>query len=155
MSARVLFATAAALLLAGCARRFIPGTEIEDNEDTSAIVQLMEKYRQAVEARDTQALMALVSPQFHDNEGTSTPEDDLDYRSLPQALNDRFARITDVHLSIDVRNIDVQKDDATAVYYWTMNWRMPGLSDKPQSASELKRMQFKRVDRVWKIVSGI
>jgi hypothetical protein len=154
MSVRVLFA-AAALLVAGCARRLIPGTEIEDNEDTSAIVKLMETYRKAVEARDTQTLMTLVSPQFHDNQGTSTPEDDLDFRSLPQALGDRFARIEDVRLSIDVKNIEVQRDEADAVYYWTMYWRMPSYGDKPQNASELKRMKFKRLDRSWKIVSGI
>jgi hypothetical protein len=154
MSVRVLFAVAA-LLVAGCARRLIPGTEIEDNEDTSAIVKLMETYRKAVEARDTQTLMTLVSPHFHDNQGTSTPEDDLDFRSLPQALGDRFARIDDVRLSIDVKNIEVQKDEADAVYYWTMYWRMPSYGDKPQNASELKRMKFKRVDHAWKIISGI
>jgi hypothetical protein len=154
MSVRVLVVTAA-LLLAGCARRFIPGTEIEDNEDTAAIVALMEKYRVTVEGRDAEALMTLVSPQFRDNQGTSTPEDDLDYRSLPLALKDRFGRVDDVRLSIDVKNIEVQKDDAAATYYWTMHWRAPGLSQKPQVSSELKRMHFQRVERVWKIVSGI
>ena len=154
MSARVLFA-AAALLASGCVRHYIPGTEIEENEDTSAIVKLMEKYRLAVEGRDTEALMALVSPQFRDNQGTSTPEDDIDFRSLPVELKNRFEHIDNVHLSIDVRSIEVKKDDASAVYYWTLQWRMPGLAEKTQSSSELKRMQFKRTDRVWKIASGI
>lgn len=147
---------AAALLLGtGCGRRLIPGTDIERSDDTEALIQLMEKYRQAVEGRDTEAVMKLVSPQFSDNAGTSTPEDDLSYRSLSEALRNRFEKIDDVHLEIDVRDIEVRKEDATAVYYYTVRWRMPGLSNTAHNASELKRMEFKRADGMWKIVSGI
>ena len=154
MFARCLV-VAALLLGTSCGRRLIPGTDIERTDDTEAIIQLMEKYRQAVEGRDAEAVMKLVSPQFRDNAGTSTPDDDLSYQSLPMALKNRFARIEDVHLEMDVRDIEVRKEDASAVYYYTLRWRMPGLSSTPHNASELKRMEFKRADGMWKIVSGI
>jgi hypothetical protein len=156
MYARSPSLVAAALLLAsGCAPRLIPGTDIERNDDTEAIIQVMEKYRRAMEGRDAEALMSVISPQFRDNGGTSTPDDDLDYRSLLEALKNRFEKIDEVHLQIDVRDIDVQRDDASAVYYYTLRWRMPRLTNTPHSSAELKRMEFKRAQGAWKIVSGI
>ena len=149
------FLAAALLIGTGCAHRLIPGTDIERNDDTEAIVQLMERYRQAVEGRDAEAVMKLVSPEFRDNAGTSTPDDDLTYQSLPEALKTRFENIDEVHLDVDVRDIEVRKEDASAVYYYTLRWRMPRLSNTAHSASELKRMEFKREAGLWKIVSGI
>lgn len=154
MNARLLVA-AALLTGIGCGSRYIPGTEIERNENTEAIIKVMEKYRHAMEGRDTEALMSLVSPDFRDNAGSSAPDDDLDYRSLPEALRRRFEKIDNVHLEMDVREIEVKQNDAAAVYYYTLRWRMPGLTNTAHSASDLKRMEFKRADGAWKIVSGI
>ena len=52
MSIRNLVFTAAILSLVGCSARRIPGTDIEDNDDTRAILNVMERFRSAVEARD-------------------------------------------------------------------------------------------------------
>ena len=155
MHARHLLAAAAVLVNLACAPRLIPGTDIERTDDTEAIIELMEQYRRAVEGRDAEGMMALVSPDFRDNAGTSTPDDDLSFQSLPEALRNRFQKIDDVHLDIDVRDIEVAKDDASAVYYYSLRWRMPGLSNNAHNAAELKRMEFKRAEGVWKIVSGI
>jgi hypothetical protein len=54
-----------------------------------------------------------------------------------------------------VRRVDVQDDGATAIYYWNASWRLPSLTTRAQSDSELEQMVFKKTNGEWKIVSGI
>jgi ketosteroid isomerase-like protein len=156
MNARLLVSAALiAALAVACAPRRIPGTDIEDTDDTRALLAVMDRYRTAVENRNAEAVANLVAPDFRDDGGTPDAEDDLDTRNIREALTQRFSRIDDVRLEIDLRKVDVQDDLASAVYYYTLRYSMPGLSDKVQSASELKKMEFRRVDGEWRIVSGI
>ncbi|MGA9520367.1 MAG: nuclear transport factor 2 family protein [Myxococcaceae bacterium] len=156
MNARLLVSAALiAALAAACAPRRIPGTDIQDTDDTRALLTVIDRYRTGVESRNAEAVSGLVAPDFRDDGGTPAADDDLDTRNIRDALTQRFARIDDVRLEIDLRSIDVQDDLASAVYYYTLRYSMPGLSDKVQTASELKRMDFRRIDGEWRIVSGI
>jgi hypothetical protein len=58
-------------------------------------------------------------------------------------------------VDISVRRVDIQDDTATAIYYWNASWRMPSLTGRPQSDSELEQMVLKKINGEWKIVSGI
>lgn len=156
MNARILVVGVAILSLAGCVKRTIPGTEIDDTHETRAILDVIKKYQTAVESKNADAILALTSPDFKDDAGTPNPDDDLDRNRLEATLKDRFAKIDNVRLNVEVRGIEVQEDDATAVYYYTLRYETPGLSDKQQSASDIKKMQFKKAgDENWQIVSGI
>ena len=59
----------ALVVFAACTPRNIPGTQIPDTEDARAILNLMERYRSAIEARDAKAVQQLVSKSFRDNVG--------------------------------------------------------------------------------------
>jgi hypothetical protein len=154
---RALFAAAALLLVAACTPRRIPGTDIDDTDDTRAILKVMEQYRSAVEARDAGKVLSLISQEFKDDLGTSTPADDLDYPQLREKLPVSMAKLDDVRLDVTVRKVTVNPADSTAsaIFTYTTSFRMPGLSNKPQSDSEIKEMWFKKVGADWKIVSGI
>ena len=157
MNARALSLSGLAVLLLchGCAARRIPGTELEDSPDTRAILQVMEQYRSAMESRDANALVQLVSESFKDDGGTGTPEDDLDYATLRRSLPERLQKIDDVRLEISVRRVNVEKDTASVIYYYNARFRLPRLTDKTMSEGDLKQMWFKRVGSQWKILSGI
>lgn len=156
MNARLLVvAGIAAAVLVGCTPRRIPGTQILETDDNLEIIEVMKKYRQAVENRDADAIVALASTSFRDEGGTPTPEDDLTYDTLGPALRERFGRLDYVDLDMEVRTIEVMDDVAQAVYYYTLRFTAPGLTDKSQSASDIKKMYFKREDGRWRIVSGI
>src|SRR3712207_2680817 len=86
------------LFAAACSARHIPGTQIEDNDDTRAILNVMEKYRAAVEARDADGVLSLLSESFLEDFGTASPEDDLDYKSVRQKLPESMAKFEDVRL---------------------------------------------------------
>lgn len=146
----------ALLAFAACTPRNIPGTQIPDTEDARAILNVMEHYRAAIEARDAKGVQQLVSKSFRDNAGTEDPQDDLTYANLPQALPALFARLDSPRVDIDVRNVSVRKDGmATVIYYWNASWRVPGLMDRPQRDSELEQMVLQKEDGQWRIVTGI
>jgi hypothetical protein len=150
-------AVVAMLALAACTPRRIPGTEIDDTDETRALLGVMEKYRSAMEAKDPDAVMSLIDPSFRDNAGTATPEDDTDYKTLRDKLADRFSRLDTVKVDFDVKRIEVEKNDAQAVYSYTSSFRFSGQgqNQKPFGDSELEQMTFKRADGVWRITSGI
>lgn len=155
LRATSLAALAAVVLCSGCAARRIPGTDIEDTTDTRAILQVMEQYRTAVEARDANGVIKLVSESFKDDGGTGTPEDDLDYATLRRQLPERLAKVQDIRLEISVRKVQVEKDAATVIYFYNTRFRIPRLTDKPMNEGDLEEMRFRRVGNQWKIVSGI
>jgi hypothetical protein len=147
--------TLLALLLltaAGCGPHRIPGTDLEDTGDTRAIIDVMTKYNQALEARDTTGILALVDPAFRDNAGTLTPEDDIDLERLRTVLPQRLAKLQDVAVRIEIKTIDVKGDRATAVYTWVSQFKLGG---KSMTESDIKRMEFKRESDGWKILSGV
>jgi hypothetical protein len=144
----------------GCALRKIPGTEIDDNDDTRTILEVMETYRKAVESRNAQTIVDLADETFRDDGGSAAPDDDLDYKTLYTALPARMSKFDDIKLELAVRKIDIDRDlgSANATYTYTASFKMPGLNSRPQAEVEIKQMTFKLTDkakRTWKITSGI
>jgi len=154
---RLLILAAATAALAGCAHAKIAGTDIEDTSENHAIIDLMNKYREAVEAKDVPTLTSLLDPSFKDDGGTTSPDDDLDYQSAGAKLNERFAKLDNVKLDLDIRKIRIKDDIAGAVYHYNTRFVIHGSNGTKltQSDSEIKEMEFKRVDGAWKITSGI
>lgn len=157
MTLRTLLAFVTLLAVTSCTPRRIPGTDIDDNDDTRAILKVMEQFRAAVEGRDAGKVIALVADSFSDDMGTSSPADDMNYASLREKLPQGMAKLDEVKLDMTVRKVEVNAKEsaARAVYTYTTSFRMPGLSAKPQNDSEIKEMWFKKVGNDWKITSGI
>ena len=137
---------------AGCGPHRIPGTDLEDTGDTRAIIDTIARYNSALEARDANAILALVDPEFRDNAGTLSPEDDIDIERLRTVLPKRLAKLLDVAVRIEIKTIDVKGDRAQAVYTWVSQFKLNG---KPRTESDIKRMELRRRADGWKIVSGI
>lgn len=152
-----LVAVAAFAFLAGCTPKRIPGTEIDDTDETRAIISVLDTYRRAMEAKDAEKVLSLVSEGFIDNAGTGTPNDDLDYMRLRDLLPKRLAKVEDFRLEITVKKITLAKDQesAEAIYYYTETFRLPGYTNKPLTEAGLKMMSLKKVGGDWKMVSGI
>lgn len=147
--------TAALLMLGACAPKRIPRTDIPDTRDTRAIIDVLGRYRQALEARDAHALLALVSPAYLDDAGTATLEDDMTYEELQRELPQLLAQVRDVRPEVSVRRIDVNGNEARAVFYYTNTYRLGGGPQKPRSDSDLDEMLLRREHGAWKIVKGL
>ena len=143
-----------AVLLAvlACGPHRIPGTDLEDTGDTRAIIDVITHYNAALEARDANRILALVDPDFRDNAGTLTPEDDIDVQKLRTVLPQRLAKLQDVAVRMEIKTIDVKGERASVVYTWVSQFKLGG---KQLSESDIKRMELKREADGWKILSGI
>ncbi|HVE81864.1 MAG TPA: DUF4440 domain-containing protein [Myxococcales bacterium] len=152
----LLFASLCVLVAgaSGCIHYF-PGTEIPENPDTTAIKTVMEKYRSAVEAKDVGAIIALCSEQYRDDAGTIQTEDDLDYASLRDVLPRRLGKVQNASLYMELKRIDVQRDQAIATYSYVWRYRLPSLTSHPESDSDIMQMTFKKVGEGWKITRGL
>ena len=149
---RALLSLIVVAAAAACGPHRIPGTDLEDTGDTRAIIDVISRYNSALEARDANAILALVDPEFRDNAGTLTPEDDIDIERLRTVLPQRLAKLQDVAVRIEIKTIDVKGDKAQAVYTWVSQFKLNG---KPRTESDIKRMELRRRADGWKIVSGI
>jgi hypothetical protein len=69
-------------LSAGCGGRMIPNTDVEDNDENRAVVEFVEQYRHAMEARSPAQILRLVSEDYYDDNGTPSTSDDIDYGML-------------------------------------------------------------------------
>jgi hypothetical protein len=136
----------------GCAAHKIPGTDIDETSDTDAIIEVVGKYNTALDAQDAAGILALVDSSFYDDAGTLTPEDDLDYAALKTKLPAMLQKFQDVRVKMTVKTLNVAGDRASLVYNYVITFR---IGQKVTTDSDIKRMDFKRVNGVWKIVKGV
>lgn len=147
--------TVAMMAVAGCAHTKIAGTEIDDTKETRAVIDVVEKYRSALEARDARGIVALLAPEFADNGGSTAPDDDLDIKTVATKLPARLAKLQDVRVQIDIKRVTIDGETANVIYYFNANYKMPQYTSKVQADSDLKQMWFKRHEGRWEIVAGI
>jgi ketosteroid isomerase-like protein len=143
-----------ALALA-CAPRYLPGTEIRDDSDTRAIATLLETYRQAMEKRDAQAVLALVADDYFDNSGTPDPVDDVDRAGLAKRLEE-LANVSALRLQLTLRNIQVKRDTADAEVFFDQYYRVTTPNGPvARHDADIHKMTFKKVGGAWKFTSGL
>lgn len=111
------------LAVAGCQKN-IPNTTVADTPENRAVITFMENYRNAVEARDVGALLAMAHPQYLDDNGTPAGEDDIDYRGLQKKLSRWRERITDVRYEIKYRTITREMDRVFVTYRYSASFRI-------------------------------
>jgi hypothetical protein len=128
MCCRSTGVSAAFLLLflsavAGCEKN-IPNTTVKDTPENRAVITFMENYRNAVEARDVGALLAMAHPQYLDDNGTPAGDDDIDYRGLQKKLSRWRERVTDVRYEIKYRTITREMDRVLIAYRYSASFRI-------------------------------
>jgi hypothetical protein len=153
-------ATVLAALLAAsasaCAPRYLPGTEIESTKDTRAIYELVVKYREALEKRDVDGVLALVAPSYYDTAGTPEPGDDLDRARLEASLREDLPKADSLRIDFTVRRIDVNGDEAQAEIFFDEYYRVKTATvTVPRRESDVQRLHLKRLDNQWKFVAGL
>ncbi|MEM9194456.1 MAG: hypothetical protein AAGF12_35090 [Myxococcota bacterium] len=118
MRADFLFAGFAVLvLLTGCARETIPNTDVADTSENREVLEFVEQYREALMERDSGALIRLADPEYLDDNGTPSANDDIDYEILQERLLTFSERILDVRYDIRYRRVTFTEADRVYVDY--------------------------------------
>ncbi len=145
------------VLAAGaCAPKKLPGTDVRETRDTRAIYGVLHDYVDAMNKRDVAAILANVASDYFDDAGTPDPGDDLDRERLEKALAADFARIEGSKLSVQIRKIEVQEDQAFAELFYDSYYRVQTPAGPvPRRDADVHRLRLKKVQGGWRISSGL
>ncbi len=147
------------LPLVACAARQIPGTSVDDTPENRAIVDLINRYRIAVEKKDMDGILELVSRDYFSNFGTtSNADDDYGYEQLVKnvlpVLRDD---VKSVNYTVYVRKITFPRDNvcyADIEFSYKFFYVDQG-KDRWKVGTNLDRLEFIREDDVWRITGGL
>lgn len=141
---------------AACAHAKIGRTNIDDTPANREILNIVEEYQRAMERRDADAVLALVSPRYYEDNGNTDRADDYDFNGLRSSLGKDFNRTKAMQLEVRIDDIKVEKDTAYAEVYYTyraQNEYPSGL--QWDTGSDRTRLRFERQDGRWLIVAGM
>jgi len=160
IATRLPIPAAALMLVAACAVPKIEGTEIDDTPETRAVMDLVEQYRTAYEARDAAALLAMASQRYMEDGGTANTGDDYDYDGLKAKLQgDDFTRVLKARLKITINMVTVEGPRAMVDMRIETRYQTKSLEDEKDPEWHMhaddNRMEFNQEDGTWKILSGM
>lgn len=148
-----------ALTLAACSPKYLPNTEVVDTDENRVIVELVERYRQAIEERDVRALREMVSRNYFSNAGTTAdPEDDYGYDQVEQLILPMLKQnIKKVQYGVFIKRVRFESPSRAVAefehsfrYLYVVDGR-----DTWQAKVDFARLQFGLEDGVWRITGGL
>jgi hypothetical protein len=143
--------------LSACEPTLIPNTRIEDTGDNREVVEFIEKYRLAIETRNTNALLALASENYFDDMGTPAGNDDIDYDGLKEGLGRLREEVLGARYQISYRAVTFDTESRVLVDMLYTGWFRINSSDGPVWKRRLEphRIVLAREDGQLRIVSGM
>lgn len=143
--------------LGGCNHDRIPNTDVPDTSANREVIEFVEQYRLAVEARDVTRLLRLASEQYYDDNGTPVGHDDIAYQQLRERLAAMAEAVSDIRYEIRYRNIAFVNDKVFVDYTYTGNYRLASVEgDKWSRRLNDNRLVLERTeDDQFLILSGM
>jgi len=149
-------AVLACLLAAACSHPTIPGTSISDNPVNRAILDVFNRYKLALEARDASAILALTTPDYADPGDPARGIGPVDHAHLQEKLKTDLAKVTGIRLEATLRDLQIKGREARLDYFQVLKYAVATPSgEKWKSESDDARMKFAMVEGEWKIASGL
>lgn len=141
----------------GCGHQNIPNTHVEDTGENREIIEFVERYRKAVEDRDTATLMNMTSRFYFDDMGTPAGEDDVDYDSLKVGLERMRKEVLAARYQISYRGLTYTTNERVLVDLLYTGWFKVETPEGPQWRRRLEphRIVLAREDGKLLIVSGM
>jgi hypothetical protein len=114
------------LALVGCAREYIPNTQVDDNPFNRRVIEYCEAYRKAVERRNTAELIQMAHPTYYEDGGNIDATDDLDFAGLEEYLESKFADTKAIRYEIRYRRVTHGRADEVFVdYTYSASYKIP------------------------------
>jgi len=144
------------LLISGCATlRPIPGTKIADTPLHRELLQRVEEYRIAMEQREAGKLLTLAHPNYYEDSGTPSAQDDYAYAGLKRVLESRLSSVRWMRYLIRYRDIRVQGDRATVDIRYDLSFQlMTEIGEKWERRQNDKRLELLRDGDRWLFIAG-
>jgi len=141
----------------GCARSFIPNTDVEDSAFNRDVIAFCEQYRKAVERRNTAALLEMADPSYFEDGGNADATDDLDYAGLREYLEGKFAETKAIRYEIRYRRVVRGRNDEIYVEYtYSASYKVPTQKgDVWRRAVADNRLELIPAGDSFKIIAGM
>jgi hypothetical protein len=144
------------IALCACSHNTIAGTQIRDDPQNRAVLQVLAQYKAAMEARDSNALLSLAAPGYFDKGDVAHPNETRTFDGLKREVPDDLKNVKSVHLDLTLRDVQVAGDDARIDYYAVLRYAVATPSgEKWFSQADDARMKLIKIDGAWKIASGL
>ncbi|MFI5307849.1 MAG: hypothetical protein ACHQ53_10875 [Polyangiales bacterium] len=146
-----------ALAALGCETKNIPNTRVEDTTENREVIDFVEKYRHAVEDRDSAGLLQMASQYYYDDMGTPAGEDDVDYDTLKVGLDRLRKDVISARYQISYRGLTYASHERVLIDLLYTGWFKVTTPDGPQWRRRLEphRIVVAREDGHLRIVSGM
>jgi hypothetical protein len=156
-SIRMLLVITLGLLASACGPRFIKGTDIEYTSERNVIANLVNRYRDAVAARDTAKLRTMVSRNYYENASTtSDPRDDYGYEGLDRLFEAIKSDVKEVRYSVDIKAIEVYEKTATVDFDYDAQYLYSaGPDERWANRIDHNRLTFRKEGDKWMIIGGL
>jgi hypothetical protein len=150
-------AAAALLLLASCARDYIPNTQVEDSDFNRQVIAFCEDYRHAVERRNTTLLLKLADPKYYEDGGSVDTSDDLDFAGLKAYLDTQFRDTKAIRYEIFYRDVSAGRSNQIFVdYTYSASYKVPSShGDVWRRRVADNRLELARDGEKFRILSGM
>jgi len=144
------------LFLAACSHNLIPGTDIPDQPETRAVLDVFAKYKLAIEARDADGIFALTAPSYFDAGDASHARAPMDYEAMKKKVAQDLTAVKSVRLDLTVRDLQVRGSKANIDYFATVSYAVAvPTGERWKRESDDARLQFLKIGGQWKIVAGL
>jgi len=117
----VLFLGLILLGISCSSQKMIEGTNIKDVDDNRVIYNIITEYNKALEGKDIEKLMSLVSKRYYDGAGTIDGSDDYGYSQLREILEKRFSQIKEIFQNITIKKIFYNKKENKYYVFYDYN----------------------------------
>jgi hypothetical protein len=153
-----LFAILLGLLGFGCGPGYIAESQVPATPENVAIYDVLERYRQAMESRDPEALRSIVSKRYYEHAATTdTDKDDygidiLESKVLPKLRNN----VKKLQYQVRLRSIAIEGGDATVDYeFWARALITESGVDRYIYKNDYNRLKLAREGGKWLIAAGL
>ena len=147
------------MLAVACGPKFIAWSQVPDTPENRVVADLVEKYRQAIEKRDVQALKQIVSRRYFANAGTTSESgDDYGYDQLEQKVMPLLQEsVKSVQYHVYLRKIErTAPDRASAEFeFYYKFFYVDGGKDRWVANNDFMRLDLALEDGVWRIAGGL
>ena len=159
MSSRTLrlFLLAAALGVPACGTLAqIPGTTVVDSKLNREVLEVCEKYRHALEARDGATLLAMTHPHYYEDSGTPKGDDDYGYDGLRDVIAKRFPTLQAVRYNVEYRSVEVRGNRAHVNIRYDASYQMStDMGPRWERKQNDKRLELENDGRRWLFLAGM
>jgi hypothetical protein len=144
-------------LAPGCAQILnIPGTTVADNKQNRELIEVVEKYRRAMEERDAGVLLSMAHPRYYEDSGTPKGDDDYGYEGLKLVIASRLAALRSLRYNVEYRNVEVHANHAKVDIRYDASFQIAtDMGDRWERKQNDKRLDLEFDGKRWLFTAGM